>query len=622
MDTSKCAGCSGKENCIDLAQNEEIYKIALTGNPNVGKSVIFNALSGFYAEVSNYPGTTVDISRAFIKEGELIDTPGAYSLGSYTEDEAVTQRILKETDIVINIVSALSLSRDLFLTKQMIDIGLPIIVVVNQVDEADKAGLSIDYEKLSELLGVKVIPAIAIKRQGIQEIRKSIREKEHKVSDKVSEHIKELFREQHIPCCEKFSRLMEIESNESSNPELKDKIYTERRISIEDIVKQVVSAKEKKIDLMESLGNLLFNPVFGVITAFAMLYVLYQVLGVFIAGNVVDFLTTAMEEHYNTWIRAVFAGLTQNNAVNEIFVGEFGLLTMTPGLILGVLLPLLTGFYLFMAILEDSGYLPRLAILMDNGFSKLGLNGRAVIPIVLGFGCSCMGVMTTRILSSKKERTIATAILGLTIPCSAQLGIIIALLSMAGGFKLWFLYVMTVVSVLVLTGTVLNKLLCGRTSDLFIDIPPMRMPLIANTVNKTFSRIVNFLKEAVPLFFLGSFVLSILKLTGGLGLLQRLFSPIVKNLLHLPPEFANAFIMGLIRRDLGATGILDIANTLSPLQVLVSAIVLTLFVPCIAALIVIYKERGLKEASFIWIGSFIFAILAGSVLTRVLGFII
>lgn len=618
MELFKCKGCAEHKSCPNLEENADIHKIALVGNPNVGKSVIFNALSGFYAEVSNFPGTTVDVSRAFIKEGEIIDTPGAYSLGNYTEDEAVTQKILLETDIVINIISALSLERDLFLTKQIIDLGIPLLVVVNQIDESDKAGLKIDIAALSSFLGVKVISAVAIRGLGITEILKSIRDKEYKISDKKTMVIQEIFLKETISSCEKFSKILEIESGNSSFSDLKDKIYEERRNAITEIVSKVISEKEKRLDILEIFGNMLFNPIIGTLVAILLLFFLYQILGVFIAGTVVNFLTSFIENTYNHWIRGTFAGIVHSSSINEIFTGEFGLLTMTPKLVLGVILPLLTGFYIFMSVLEDSGYLPRLAILMDNLLSKLGLNGRAVIPIILGFGCSCMGVMTTRILGSKKERTIATAILGLTIPCSAQLGIVIALLSAAGGFKLWVLYLFIISLILVLTGTVLNRIIGGKTSDLFIDIPPLRLPLLVNTFNKTVFRVAAFLKEAIPLFLLGSVIISILKVCGGLDLLQWLFSPIVENLLHLPKEFSNAFIMGLIRRDMGSTGILNIADNLTQVQILTSAVVMTLFVPCITALTVIYKERGLKEASIIWTGSFIVAILSGSLLTRVL----
>lgn len=622
MENPKCCGCSVKNKCPGTLKDEKPLKIALVGNPNVGKSVIFNELSGFYAEVSNFPGTTVDVSRAFSEEGEIIDTPGAYSLGNYTEDEAVTQKILSEADIIINIVSALSLERDFFLTQQLIDLNLPLIVVVNQIDEADKKGLKIDFKLLQELLGLKVIPTVAVRKQGISEIVRSLRNKEYKISDKKTPEAEKIFGEKNFSQNERFSALMPVESQKSSNPDLKDRLYVGRRKLITEICTQVISEKEKNFDFLEIFGNMLFNPIIGSVVAFMLLFLLYQILGVFIAGQAVDFLTKTIANHYTPWINHIVTGIIPNNTADEILSGEFGLLTMTPKLVLGVILPLLAGFYLFMAILEDSGYLPRLAILMDNLVSKLGLNGRAVIPVILGLGCSCMGVMTTRILGSKKERTIATAILGLTIPCSAQLGIIIALLSAAGGFKLWIIYIFIIVSILILTGTLLNKIIPGKTTDLLIDIPPMRMPLFVNTFNKTFFRITGFLKEAVPMFLAGSLLISILKLTGGLDFLQRAFSPVVTNMLHLPAEFSNAFIMGLIRRDMGATGIINIAGSLSPVQVLTSAVVLTLFVPCIAALIIIYKERGLKETSLIWAGSFTVAIAAGALLTRVLEIIL
>ncbi len=624
MDIAKCTKCSRHNNCNTEINTEDLPKIALVGNPNAGKSVIFNALSGFYAEVSNFPGTTVDISRAFIKEGELIDTPGAYSLGNYTEDEAITQKILQKTDIIINVINALTIERDLFLTQQLIDMGLPLIIVINQVDAAEKKGVQINFKKMQELTGVVVIPAIAIRNQGIFDILKNIREKKYTISCQTTPYVEDFLKTEKIPLCERFNKLTSVESKDSSSAEVKDEIYKERRIKIDAILNEIISEKEQKFDLSEVIGNLLFNPVIGITSAIFMLYVLYQFLGVFIAGNVVDYTSTKISEIYTPWIYELITSIIPVNFINEILVGQFGLLTMTVELVFGVILPLIISFYLFMAILEDSGYLPRLAILTDNTLSKIGLNGRAVIPIMLGLGCSCMGVITTRILGSKKERAIATAILGLTIPCSAQLGIIIALVAIAGGLKAWFIYLTTIFGIMVLSGTVLNKLLKGKTSDLIIDIPQMRLPLIANTLNKTAFRIINFIKEAVPMFLAGSLFVSILDQTGGLKLLQKLFSPIVTNFLHLPEEFANVFIMGIIRRDFGSAGLIEMAglesghSILNPIQILTAAIVVTLFVPCLAALIIIYKERGVKEASLIWIASFIIAIIVGAIIANLL----
>jgi ferrous iron transport protein B len=276
-----------------------------------------------------------------------------------------------------------------------------------------------------------------------------------------------------------------------------------------------------------------------------------------------------------------------------------------------------------MAILEDSGYLPRLAVLTDRFLSKIGLNGRAVIPLILGLGCVTMATITTRILGSKRERTIATAILGLAIPCSAQLGIIIGLVAVAGGLKAWLIYLITIFTVLVLVGTVLNRILPGKSTYLLIDLPPMRLPVLKNVLDKTFSKSMHFLKEASPLFFLGAFLVTMLQVSGGLNIIHQILAPLTVSLLNLPPEAATIFIMGIIRRDFGAAGLAKMAGiggvaVLSPIQILTSIVVLTLFVPCIASVIVMYKERGPKEASLIWFSSWVLAFLVGGILSRIL----
>ena len=622
----KCNGCWKKCGADKCKANGNL-KIALVGNPNVGKSVIFNALSGYYADVSNYPGTTVDVSRAYLEVGQLIDTPGAYSIGNYTDDEIVTKNILQTTDLVINVISAISLERDLFLTQQLIDMESPMIIVVNQLDEAKSREIKIDFEELEKLLGVKIIPTTAIKGQGISEIKKSIDYKEYKISPKKTPYIQDLFNNLDISKREKFVKLVEIEATDSENQREREIIYSQRREKINHIVSKVISESENGFDLAEYIGNILLNPFVGIVTAILMFYILYQVIGIFVAEKVVNFVSAAVKDHYSSWISGMVAQFAHQEWLKEILVGEFGILTMTIELLIGVLLPLVASFYLFMAVLEDSGYLPRLAVLTDRLLSKIGLNGRAVIPLLLGLGCTTMGVITTRILGSKRERVIATAILGLTIPCSAQIGVIIALIAAIGGLKIWALYILTIFVVMVLAGTLLNKMLKGQSTDFLIDIPPMRLPIIKNTLNKMFFRLFNFLKEASPMFLVGSLLVSVFKVTGILYLIHKILSPIVVYLLKMPEEFANVFIMGIIRRDFGSVEILKMAGLegnagiLEPIQIFVAAVTVTLFVPCLAALIVIYKERGFKEASLIWLGSFIISILTGSILVRFLYFL-
>ena len=604
-----CKNCwKGAEKCKDEGQP----KIALVGNPNVGKSATFNALTGcYYAEVSNYPGTTVDVSKAFIKEGEIIDTPGAYSIGNYTDDEVVTRKIIEKSDIIINVTSALSLERDLFLTYQLLDLDLPLIVVVNQTDEAKIRGIQIDFEKLESLLGVRVIPAVAVANKGISEILKCLRDKEYKLPCQ-QESIKE-----------KIAQILELDND----PIKKEQVYSQIRKNINEITAKVISEVEKQVNISYIVGNLLLNPYIGAITTIFMLYLLYKVVGVFIAGDLVNFLENEIIiPHYIPWITEIITKIIPSGALNEILVGQFGILTMSVQYIIGVLLPMIFGFYIFMSILEDSGYLPRLAVISDRFMSKIGLNGRAIIPIILGFGCVTMATITTRILGSKRERTIATAILGLIVPCSAQIGIILALIAAIGGLVPWIIYLATLFIILALVGTALNLLLPGKSTDLFIELPPMRVPLLKNVLDKTLVKTWYFLQEATPMFIIGFLIISILHISNGLTTIQHLLEPLTVGLLNLPKETANMFIMGLIRRDFGAAGLAQMAGTgggvaiLNNIQILVSLIVLTLFVPCIAAVVMLFKERGYKEAAFIWLGSWVLAFGAGAIISRILYF--
>lgn len=605
----------------------ELLKIALVGNPNVGKSCLFNSLSGYYVEVSNFSGTTVDVSKAFIKEGELLDTPGVYSISDYTEEEKITKNLIKTSDIIINVVNASTLDKDLFLTQQLIDLGFSLIVVLNQMDEAEKCGIKIDVNKLEELMGLKIIPAVATSNKGNAEILKAINNKDSRSSDKKTNFINKQFYKEEICFCKNVERIITVEGKNTTDNEAKDTIYNQRRALINDLLAQVVSETNKNTRMSVKIGNLLLNPVWGSLFAAFLMYVLYQFLGVFIAGEVVEKASGLISDNYTPWIRGLIDSFVSNDFMHNMLVGEFGVLTMTIELIFGLLLPLIAAFYLFMAMLEDSGYLPRLAVITDRFLNKLGLNGRAVIPLILGFGCSCMGVITTRVLSSKKERLIATAIIGLTIPCSAQLSIIIALIAFAGGFSAWMLYLGIIFLIIVLSGTILNKLLKGKSSDLLIDLPPMRLPKIENTAKKTYYRIIDFIKEAVPLFFLGTFIISVLESTGMLKLIEKVFVPITVNVLHLPHEISNMFIMGMIRRDMALVSVLPFTQVTSDVvlttsQIVTVAIVSTLFVPCIATMMVIIKEIGFKESIYVWIGSFAVSILVGGILAVCLPFIV
>lgn len=409
--------------------------------------------------------------------------------------------------------------------------------------------------------------------------------------------------------------------------EEKMRLYTERIEQINTLLSYVQTKENAVKNIADKIGDLLLNPWIGTLTAFLMLYLLFELLGVFIAGNVVDFLFEGLDTHYVPWITQLVKNWIPFAFLQEIFVGEFGVLTMTVKIVLAVLLPLILAFYLFIALLEDSGYLPRLAVLTDNILSKIGLNGRAVIPLILGFGCGAMGTISTRILETKRERTIATALLGISIPCAAQQGIIVGLLAAIGGMKVWLSYIFIIFVVMVISGTLLNTFLKGKSSDLLIDLPPLRLPMLKNALEKTGVRVAHFLSEAVPLFLISSVLITILNMAGFLVWLQKFLEPIVVHILRLPAQFSDIFVMGLIRRDFASVGILEMAGLnsneriLDNLQILTATVVITLFVPCIAALIVIFKERGIKEAVALWLGTFVISVLIGGIVTRTFGFL-
>jgi ferrous iron transport protein B len=349
----------------------------------------------------------------------------------------------------------------------------------------------------------------------------------------------------------------------------------------------------------------------------ATLYIMYKILGVFVASTVVGFTEeTIMEGLYRPFIEGVVGGIVNPETfLGSVLIGEFGILTMAPIYILGLLLPLIIGFYVMMSVLEDSGYLPRIAALVDRSLTSMGLNGKAIIPLILGFGCVTMATMTTRILGTKREKIIATILLGLAIPCSAQLGVIAGLIAQLGAYYT-LIYVISILAVFVIAGTILNKLMPGESSQLLIDLPPIRVPQLKNVILKTIQKTWMFLKEATPLFLLGALLISLMQYTNILVVIQNAVAPITVGLLDLPKETATAFIMGIIRRDFGAAGLTSISMT--QVQTLVSLVVMTLFVPCIAAIMVIFKERGYKDALLIWLGSFVVAFLTGGILAFIL----
>lgn len=596
-------------------------KIVLVGNPNVGKSVFFNYLTGLYVDVSNFPGTTVDISYGKLGEDVVIDTPGVYGISSFNDEERVARDVILSADLIVNVVDAVHLERDLFLTLQVIDTGIPVLVALNMVDDAAQKGIQVDAHLLEHLLGVPVVSTVAVKGQGLEQVRGRLDEaRVGSVPATLQRELKEALNR--IGSQAEALLVLEgdphvAERHGIAPGDRREAIYSDRRERVNDLVCHVLSETQQGVDFATRLGRWMLRPATGVPFFLLAVSLMFYFIGVFVAQDVVGFTEeTLMQGYYEPMMRGLVGRyVSEESVLGAFLIGEFGLMTMTVTYVLGLLLPLVLAFYFILSIMEDSGYLPRLATLVDRMMNLIGLNGRAIIPMILGFGCITMATITTRLLGSERERTIATALLGLAIPCSAQLGVIVGLLSGIGAYYTT-LYVGILVLVLGVTGRVLSRVLPGETSDLLIDLPPLRLPRLENVLKKMATKSYAFLKEAAPLFALGALIITTLQVTGLLETIQDVLAPVTVGILKLPRESANIFIMGMIRRDFGAAGLTDMA--ISPEQMLVSLVTITLFVPCIASILVIFKERGRREGLLIWLGSWVAAFVVGGLVAAVL----
>jgi ferrous iron transport protein B len=597
----------------------ERQKIVLVGNPNVGKSLIFNAISGMNVDVSNFPGTTVEVTKSRYRTYDVYDTPGIYGVSSFNDEERVARDIILEADIIVNVVDATHLERDLFLTQQVIDMGKKVVVLLNFMDEVRHHGIEIEVEKLARFLGVEIFPVSAVEGFSLDGFDRAI-VAAHEGTQRDDLH--SLLHTMLTMVGSQAEALLVLEGDPFvaerhgvKKGTKRDALYIDRRNRVNYVVNQVLRDVSSKHHFAERLGRWAIKPLSGTIIFAAAMYLAYLFIGKLVAQDLVSYTEHQIGNAlWEPWIRSLTVKVIPAASwVYTFLVGDFGVITMTTTYLIFLLLPLVAAFYLSLALMEDSGYLPRLATMVDRVLSYLGLNGRAVIPLILGFGCVTSATITTRLLNTEREKTIATAILQFAIPCSAQLAVIAALLSGAG-FGPMMLYTAVIFAVFVAIGTSLNIILHGESSPLLLDLPPLRLPRIQNVLRKTAFRTYQFMKEASGWFFIGALAVAVAEMTGILGILQRALAPVVVHWLQLPAEASTAFIMGIVRRDFGAAGLYQMS--LTPMQVTVALIVITLFVPCIASLMVMMKERGWREGMLIWFATWVGAFLVGGVVSH------
>lgn len=636
-------------------------KVALVGNPNVGKSVLFNALTGAYVTVSNYPGTSVEVSRGNTTiDGQLwevIDTPGMYSIHTITEEERVAREILlhESPDVVIHVLDARNLERMLAMTIQLIEARLPVILVVNILDEAERMGLKINLTLLQQKLGIPVIGAATARKRGIDEIKAAIisyrcncelqrfeysrllerdinevtfmMQGEYILSkralallllqqdDEISEMARHREGDGYAPLAEKV-REISFDRRESFHLDLS----LERNEIVRRIITGVFSAPEKRlVTVAERISQLAVRPMTGVPLLLIVLYFgLYQFVGVFGAGTVVDLLEKKLFEGlFNPWIIGVMKSIIPWEVIQELFVGEYGIITLGLRYAVGIILPIVATFFIFFSFLEDTGYFPRLALLVDRIFKYFGLTGRAVIPMVLGFGCDTMATMVTRTLETTRERVIATILLSLTIPCSAQLGVIMSLLSKyPGALAVWGGCLLLL---FLIVGLLAAKIIPGEPPMFYMELPPMRFPQFSNVITKTYTRMQWYFLEILPLFVLASVLLWLGKITGFFEKMVATMTPLMASL-GLPGETAVSFIFGFFRRDYGAAGLYELQTKglMDARQLTVAAVTLTLFIPCVAQFLIMKKERGWKVAGAIGLFVSLLAFGSGFLLNKAL----
>jgi ferrous iron transport protein B len=544
-------------------------KILLVGNPNVGKSALFSRLTGTRIIASNYPGTTVEFTRGHLKLGneqvEIIDVPGTYSLEPTSAAEKVAVEMLKEGDLIINVIDATNLERNLNITLQLLERPTPVIIALNMWDDAHHRGVNIDATKLEELLGIPVVPTVGVTGQGIKNL---------------------------------VSRLTEAKSPQITYPS-----DDERWSRVGKIVSQVQSLSHRHHtwrDVLEDVSN---HPLGGAIIAILVIFATFWVVHL-VGEGLIDYITDPFFNRLWTpllmklspilgsggfW-HDVLVGKLINGKIN--YLQSLGLLSTGLYIEFGAVLPYIVSFYLALGLLEDIGYLPRLAVLTDTVLHRLGLHGYAIIPTILGFGCNVPAIMATRILESRKQRFIAATLISIGIPCAALQAMIIGLVGKQGMQYVAMVYGSLFIS-WVIIGLILNRTVKGFNPELLVEIPPYRFPPWRAVGGKLWLRVSEFIKEALPLVLGAVLVVNILYTLKIFDFIANIAAPVVSGLLGLPKETVVALVIGFLRKDV-AVGMLA-PLSLTAKQLVISSTVLAMSFPCVATFAVLARELGAKD---------------------------
>jgi ferrous iron transport protein B len=543
-----------------------LKKILLVGNPNVGKSVMFSKLTGVNVAVSNYPGTTVEFSRGKRRFGrdwfEVIDVPGAYTLDPTNKAEEVAADMLEQGDVAINVVDATNLERNLFLTLQLLERDIPVIVALNIWDETKHKGIDINTEELERMLGVPVIPTNARSGYGLDRLVRRV--------------------------------------DRARSPKRKPMDDARRWQDVGGIVTSVQRLTHRHHTLLERMEDASIHPVGGFFVAAVVVvaaFGLVRLVGETLIGYVLDPL---FESLYLPALNALSGALEGLPVLHDILIGKlvggeidflqsFGLLSTGLYVPVAMVLPYVVAFYFALGLLEDIGYLPRLAILLDGFMHKLGLHGYSVIPSLLGLGCNVPALLATRILESRRERFIVATLIAIGVPCVALQAMIVGLLGPYGMRYVALVYLVLFV-VWVSLAFIMRIFTRGFLPTLLIDIPPYRLPYARTLLLKFKMRTLGFLKEALPVVFVGVGAVNLLYALGVLDSLARFTAPVITRVLGLPAEAVLAIVVGFLRKDIGVGMLAPLGLTVK--QLVIGSATLAMFFPCIATFVLLFKELG------------------------------
>lgn len=567
-------------SCHTSIKHENIPNILLIGPPNVGKSVIFNYLTGMGVSVGNYAGTTVEYTSGQLLDSPimLMDVPGTYALHANNEAEEVAVKMLDSHPLsIICVLDALHLESSLYLLLQVLERGIPTLVVINRLDLLHKKGGDIDTTILSQELGVMVITTVAIKGEGIHSIKESLPEL------KPPPMVKEV------------------------SWEYAEDLYKECSI-------QKGSARDKK-----DLDQLLVKPLTGLPLAILILALIFS-FTIGVGMGLRRFLLLPLFRVSVVPLMEMITSFLPEGVIHRILMGEYGVFIKGIEWPFTLVLPYVLSFHLSFSFLEDSGYLPRLGVLLDGLFNRIGLKGSSIIPLLLGYGCGIPGILSTRALSSKKERIIISGIICLAVPCVAQTGAFISLLAESSIFILLWIFFIALLFQIV-AGLVLDRLIKSPSSSYtLMEIPELLMPRRDVLLKKILLRLKQFLKDgALPM--VGAVgVAAILYETGLMYYVGWVIRPLVSGWLNLPEEAAVPLLLGIFRREMAVLPLMEM--DLTSLQLFTGALVGLFYVPCIAMIATLAREFKLTMAIGVLVSTTLLAFLLGGAIAHLGGILL